>query len=98
MFGRDKQPKPGPGWVDPSAAMFTNDMTGLDPELAELMRLEEAERTGLIPPTPAPPSAPAAGGSGDRVGQLQILAELRAEGVLTDAEFEAEKARILSGP
>lgn len=46
MFGRDKQPKPGPGWIDPSAAMFTSDdMTGLDPELAELMRLEEAERT-----------------------------------------------------
>jgi hypothetical protein len=31
-----------------------------------------------------------------RVEQLQALGELRAQGVLNDAEFEAEKARILS--
>ena len=35
MFGRDKQPRPGSGWIDPSAAMVP-DMTSLDPELAEL--------------------------------------------------------------
>lgn len=51
---------------------------------------------------PAPqyqaPPAPAASGasSADRIEQLKQLAELRSQGVLTDAEFEAEKARILS--
>jgi hypothetical protein len=33
----------------------------------------------------------------DRLGQLQKLGELRSSGVLTDAEFEAEKTRILEG-
>ena len=43
---------------------------------------------------PAPAAAPAAGGE-SRVDQLKALAELREQGVLNDAEFEAEKARIL---
>jgi hypothetical protein len=44
-----------------------------------------------------PPPAPAAGGGEDRVQQLKDLADLKAQGVLTDQEFEAEKARILNG-
>jgi hypothetical protein len=40
--------------------------------------------------------APAAPG-GDRVEQLKDLAALREQGVLTEEEFAAEKARILSG-
>jgi hypothetical protein len=43
---------------------------------------------------PPPPPAPAAGE--DRVQQLKDLAALKEQGVLTDAEFEAEKARILA--
>lgn len=42
-------------------------------------------------PTPAPAAAQ------DVVGQLKALAELRDQGVLTDAEFEAQKAKILAG-
>jgi hypothetical protein len=37
--------------------------------------------------------APAAGN--DPLAQLQQLGELRASGVLTEAEFEAQKAKIL---
>ncbi|WP_454197080.1 SHOCT domain-containing protein [Nocardia sp. Marseille-Q1738] len=45
-------------------------------------------------PQPAPPSG---GGAGmDRITALKELAQLRAQGVLTEAEFEAEKARILA--
>ncbi|MGQ4617047.1 SHOCT domain-containing protein [Nocardia sp. R7R-8] len=45
-------------------------------------------------PMPAPPSD---GGAGmDRITALKELAGLKAQGVLTDAEFEAEKARILA--
>jgi hypothetical protein len=47
------------------------------------------------PPPPAP--APAAGGGEDRVQQLKELASLKEQGVLTDEEFAAEKARILGG-
>jgi hypothetical protein len=49
-------------------------------------------------PAAAPPQAPApatAAGT-DRISALKELGELRAQGVLTDAEFEAEKARILA--
>ncbi|MFZ3496742.1 SHOCT domain-containing protein [Streptomyces sp. 5.8] len=41
---------------------------------------------------PAAAPAPAV----DRVGQLTALAELKAQGLLTDEEFAAEKARVLS--
>ena len=48
-------------------------------------------------PAAPPPSAPAAaapGGDG-RLAQLQQLGELKQQGILTDEEFAAEKARIL---
>jgi Short C-terminal domain len=44
-----------------------------------------------------PPPQPAAGGGTDRVEQLKELAGLRDQGVLTEEEFAAEKARILNG-
>jgi hypothetical protein len=34
-------------------------------------------------------------GGGDRISQLERLAKLREQGVLTDSELQAEKARIL---
>ena len=46
-------------------------------------------------PAPAPPPPAPAGGT-DRITALKELGELRAQGVLTEAEFEAEKARILA--
>jgi hypothetical protein len=46
----------------------------------------------------APPqqAAPAPAGD-DKLEQLQKLGELKASGVLTEAEFEAQKAKILAG-
>ena len=44
---------------------------------------------------PPPPAAPA-GPPPDRVAQLKTLAELHSPGILTDGEFEAEKAKILA--
>jgi Short C-terminal domain/Domain of unknwon function (DUF3824) len=41
------------------------------------------------PPAQAPPPV-------DTVSQLKGLAELRAQGILTDAEFEAQKAKVLA--
>lgn len=45
----------------------------------------------------APPPQPAASGSEDVIAQLERLGKLRDEGVLTDAEFSAQKARLLAG-
>lgn len=50
------------------------------------------------PPPPAPAAAPAPPTDmGDRLTQLKQLGELLSAGVLTQAEFEQQKARILSG-
>jgi membrane protease subunit (stomatin/prohibitin family) len=46
-------------------------------------------------PAAQPPAAPAGGAVTNRLQALKDLGELRASGVLTDAEFEAEKKRIL---
>jgi len=44
------------------------------------------------------PAAPAAAAPAvDPLDQLKQLGELKASGVLTDAEFEAQKAKILAG-
>lgn len=57
-------------------------------------------------PTQAPPRAPAVpaaqpgpmpGGNADLIAQLQQLAQLRQAGVLSDAEFQAAKAKLLGG-
>jgi hypothetical protein len=46
---------------------------------------------------PPPPPAPAAPSTDDKLAQLKELGELKDSGVLTDAEFEAQKAKILAG-
>ena len=49
----------------------------------------------VAPAPPAPPMPGAQAGTEDRVALLERLAKLREQGLLTDAEFEAEKQRIL---
>jgi Short C-terminal domain len=51
---------------------------------------EEAAPAAAPAPAPAAPEA-------DPLEQLKQLGELKASGVLTDAEFEAQKAKILAG-
>jgi len=43
-------------------------------------------------------STPASSTTGDRYDQLRKISELKQSGVLTEAEFEEEKARILKQP
>jgi Short C-terminal domain len=53
-----------------------------------------------VEPMPAAqaPNAPANGvGTSDRLAQLKQLGDLLSAGVLTQAEFDQEKARILKG-
>ena len=59
-----------------------------------------AEAAPVPPPAPAavaPAVAPAAPDTATMLAQLKQLGELRDAGVLTDAEFEVQKARILTG-
>jgi hypothetical protein len=48
----------------------------------------------VAPPPPAPPPAAAAAG-GDVTAELERLAGLRNQGVLTDEQFAAAKAKLL---
>ncbi len=43
-----------------------------------------------------PPAQPAASSQADMLDQLQQIGELKAAGVLTEAEFQVQKARIMS--
>ncbi|MFN8203277.1 MAG: SHOCT domain-containing protein [Solirubrobacteraceae bacterium] len=51
----------------------------------------EYEQSAPPPPPPAPAAAPVA----DPIAQLKELAELKNQGILTDEEFAAQKAKIL---
>jgi hypothetical protein len=44
----------------------------------------------------APPPAPAAAPAPDPIAQLKDLAELKSQGILTQAEFDAQKAKVLA--
>jgi putative oligomerization/nucleic acid binding protein len=57
---------------------------------------EQQQQYAAPPPAAAP--APVSGGmSEDSMAKLQQLADLHTQGVLTDAEFEVQKQKILQG-
>jgi len=60
---------------------------------AERWAQDDPQAQGGYEEPPAAPAAPAP----DPLEQLKQLGELKAQGVLTDAEFEAQKAKILAG-
>jgi hypothetical protein len=45
----------------------------------------------------APPPPPQGDDMDDKIASLTKLGQLRDQGILTDAEFEAQKAKILAG-
>jgi Short C-terminal domain len=55
-----------------------------------------AEEQQQAAAAPAPAAAPAAEAP-DMMEQLKQLGDLHTSGVLTDAEFEAQKAKLLAG-
>jgi hypothetical protein len=55
----------------------------------------QAQQQAPAPAAPAAPAAAPAAGAPDPVEQLTQLAALKDSGALTEAEFEAEKAKIL---
>jgi hypothetical protein len=57
------------------------------------------QEEAAAPPAPAPaaPQAPAAGMQADTIEQLKQLGQLREQGILTEQEFGAQKAKLLAG-
>jgi hypothetical protein len=63
----------------------------------EQQQAEQQAPQQQAPPAPAATPAPApSAGADDRIAKLQQLADLKNQGILTDEEFAAEKARILN--
>lgn len=56
---------------------------------------EQEQRIADLEAQQAPPAAPAA--PQVDIEQLQKLAQLKDQGILTEAEFEVQKAKILAG-
>ena len=70
-------------------------------QIADLQAQQEAmKRQPQYSPPPAPQPTPPPGAPGmtmdDKIAQLQKLGELKAAGVLTEQEFENQKAKILA--
>ena len=57
---------------------------------------QEAPADAEQPAAPAPAPAPASGGA-SLIEQLKQLGELKDQGVLTEQEFSAQKAKLLAG-
>ena len=58
---------------------------------------EQEEAQAYEQQAAAPAPAAAAPNTDDKLDQLKQLGELKAAGVLTDAEFEVQKEKILQG-
>jgi Short C-terminal domain len=68
------------------------------PDQSTYAEPQYAEPQYAAPPQYAPPPpAPASSGTSDMLDQLRQLGELKDQGILTEAEFAAQKARILAG-
>jgi hypothetical protein len=60
-------------------------------------RWSEQEMQGAPPPQQAPAEpAPAPPSGGSPIEQLKELGELKAQGILTEEEFAAQKAKLLA--
>ncbi len=57
---------------------------------------EQAQQEAYAAPPPPAAAPPAAGMTDDKIQQLKDLAALHESGVLTDAEFEVQKAKLLA--
>jgi hypothetical protein len=89
----------GPGLVRGVArtAVVAGTATAVSGRVARRQAEKYAEEQPAVPPTPAapPPPAPAAPGAEDQVAELQKLAQMQEQGLLTPEEFSAMKAKII---
>jgi hypothetical protein len=60
-------------------------------------RWNQQEAAQAPPPEQAPPPAAAAPAADSTIDQLKQLGELKSQGILTEEEFAAQKAKLLGG-
>lgn len=96
LINQTKMPRVGdvwPAWFSPTdPSLFAVGMPdGASPEQIPLFR-----EFGIPHPLDTPQSAPPAESDGP-VDELQKFAQMKADGLLTDTEFAAAKAKLLGG-
>ena len=64
-------------------------------EQAQQEQQAPPQQQAAAPPAEAPPAAPQGSDMDSKLAQLKDLGALKEQGVLSDAEFEAQKAKIL---
>lgn len=74
-----------------------NKQANADHEVAQDAAIEQTAYQQAAPPPAAPPPPAAGGMSPGAIDELKQLGELHDNGVLTDEEFSAQKAKILGG-
>lgn len=65
-------------------------------QMGRNMAAVQQAQAAVAPPQPAP-AATSGASMDDRLAQLERLSQLKAQGILTDAEFEQQKALVLGG-
>jgi hypothetical protein len=68
-----------------------------DQQIEDLQQQQAQQQYQPVPAPAPPPPAPNRGVSEDAIEQLKQLADLKAQGILTDEEFAAQKQKILAG-
>ncbi|MDH3708124.1 MAG: SHOCT domain-containing protein [Acidimicrobiia bacterium] len=74
-----------------------NEKWAAENQEAYAQQQQAAYDQGVADAAPPPPPPPAADDADDNIAQLERLAKLKEQGILTDDEFAAEKAKILAG-
>ncbi|MCB0920213.1 MAG: SHOCT domain-containing protein [Actinobacteria bacterium] len=62
---------------------------------AQEEQVQQQPQQAVAQPAPAAPAAPAADSMDDKIEQLKQLGQLHEQGILTDEEFAAQKAKLL---
>jgi hypothetical protein len=79
--------------ADYAAMQNQQDVAALQQQVSDLQAQQAA--AAIAPPAPAPAIAAPAAPANDLTTQLNQLAALKAQGILSDEEFAAAKAKLL---
>lgn len=77
-----------------TATSVSNRVSRRQGERWQAQEMQQAQQQPVAAPPPAAPAQPA-GGEQSTIDQLKELAALKEQGILTDEEFAAQKAKIL---
>jgi hypothetical protein len=64
-------------------------------QMGRNMAAAQEAQAAVAPPVQAAPPAAAAASMDEKLSQLERLSQLKAQGILSDAEFEQQKAAVL---